>query len=128
MNPISQISSLLTSYNPRFAQADYTPAQRWLDAGCDLSDILRTIRFWTGRKQDIRSLGFFTPYVLATRKPKREPLSPDRLARHYAFLIRRLGQYHPEKERWLLAYEREHGPVAPGQQPTAACMSARQTG
>jgi hypothetical protein len=117
MNPIQSVSAPLTSYSPSFQNADYSQVQRWLDAGCDLEqDILPVIREWTARKPDIYSLGFFTKYVLIA-KAKREhpvkPVDPHRKAKHLAYLIRVVGRCMPTDQRWLDAYEREHGPVAP---------------
>lgn len=117
MNPVQAVAAILKAYRPHFADADYAPVRRWLDAGCDLEqDILPVIRDWTSRRTDIYSLGFFARHVLAAKK-RRTPLAsedcPHNRARHIAYLIRVLGRCMPTDQRWLAAYERKHGTVAP---------------
>lgn len=122
MNAVQAVSAILVAYRPHFADADYSPVCYWLDQGCDLErDILPVIREWTGRKADIRSLGFFTRYVLAAkaaRSTARAPSDPHRRARHIAYLTRVLGRCMPTDQRWLETWEREHGLIESLQQPS----------
>ncbi len=115
MNVVQAVSAILTAYRPHFPDADFSPARRWLDQGCDLErDILPVIREWAARKPDIRSLGFFTRYVLAAKAARTAvaPVSdPHRRARHIAYLTRVLGRCMPTDQRWLESWERAHGPI-----------------
>lgn len=116
MSDITPVVELLTAYHPQFAQANYAPVRQWLAEGCDLhGDILPVLQAWTSRKPDIYSLGFFTPYVRKARqarlKAATEGITPKQRAERIAFRVRRLGQRLPTDERWLAAFEAEHGIV-----------------
>jgi hypothetical protein len=78
------------------------------------ADILPVLKHWITRKQDIYSLGFFTPYVRQAKEKRLKaprPLTDLERAKNLAFIIRRVGQRMPTEERWLARYEAEHGAV-----------------
>lgn len=121
MTPIKQIATLLTAYRPHFGNqdTDYSPAARWLEAGCDLErDILPIIKGWIAWKGDIHYVSFFTKPVMQAKQARenaeraRQPIPDEQRAKRYAFLIRKLGRAMPAEARWLVEYEQRNGPVA----------------
>jgi hypothetical protein len=120
MTTLPELRSLLTSYNPRFAKADYGIVVRWQADGADMErDILPVIRNWTAKKDNIFSLRFFEPYVLKARDARLAAEKPaatadDRKrAAKVAFVTRVVGKCMPQESAWLEAWEQVHGRVTP---------------
>ncbi len=111
---MNAVRTLLAAY-PRLARVNPEPTvRRWLSEGADLDlDILPVVKHWIAKKDDIYSLGFFTPYVHASRDARiaRQFLTPKQRAERIALLVRKLGYRYPTDERWLASYEAVHGTV-----------------
>lgn len=124
LTPIQQISSLLTSYRSHFGNPnmDYTPAARWLEAGCDLEkDILTVIRAKIAKKTEFRYVNFFTKDIMQAKEARvnaeqararaATPEGEAAKARNIAFLLR-IGKASPEHLAWLEAYQQRQQEAA----------------
>src|ERR1044071_5748017 len=61
---LTPATTVLLSYNDRFAYADFSAIRMWLAEGCDMDrDIVPAMKACIAKKQDIKTVGYFTQAV-----------------------------------------------------------------
>ncbi|HYH64301.1 MAG TPA: hypothetical protein VD866_06345 [Urbifossiella sp.] len=123
---IEPVIELATAYNAMLLVRDLHTVRMWVNAGCDVDkDVVPTMKQLTTRNAHITTFGYFTQAVYRARDRRLEwekanpqtdatPQEVDihRKARTVAHIVRRFAQVkNPDMERWLAAYEAEHGAV-----------------